>query len=333
MKIAFFELEKWEKEYIKSRFKGKGYQSIFFDGPLNAKNAEQAKNAEAIACFIYSQLNSEILAQLPRLKFITTMSTGFNHIDVMHCKRTGIKVSNVPSYGENTVAEHTFGLMLSLSRRLIPSIERTKQDNFSLKGLMGFDLKGKKLGVIGTGRIGLHVIRIAQGFEMNVLAYSQEAGRKFNKSLGFQWAEFDDLLRKSDIITLHVPLDESTRHMINIDSVKKMKKGVYLINTARGEIIDTDALLYGLDKGIIAGAGLDVLEGENEIKEEKALLTNGNKKDWETFLQNHLLLKEKNVIITPHTAFYTREALERILDTTIENLKGFMRGKIVNRVV
>ena len=168
---------------------------------------------------------------------------------------------------------------------------------------------------------------------MNVLAFSRKKDVSLSKKYGFKWAEnLIELLSKSDIITLHVPLNNKTRHIININNIKKIKKGAFLINTARGELIDTDALIYGLDKRIIAGAGLDVLEGEKDIKEDKDLITNKKNFDWETLLQNYSLLKERNVIVTPHIAFYTKEALERILNTTIDNIESFLKGKVKNKV-
>ncbi len=330
MKIGFFELEKWEEEYIRGKLKG--HKLYFYDSPLDARNANKSGDIDVIACFIYSEIKEKVLVKLPRVRFVTTMSTGFDHIDVEYCKKRGIKVSNVPSYGENTVAEHAFGLMLILSKNLEEAVERTKRDDFSLKGLMGFDLKGKTLGVVGVGRIGQHVIKIAKGFEMDAIGYSSRKDAKLSKEFGFKWVSFNELLKKSDMITFHVPLTKETRHMINMDNVKRIKKGAHIINTSRGEIIDTQALLYGLDNGIIAGAGLDVLEGEDDMKEHKALLKSRDEGEWQTFIRNHLLLKEKNVIITPHSAFFTKEALQRILDTTIENVKGFARGKVVNSV-
>ena len=330
MKISFFELEKWEEDYIKKNLKS--HKMYFYNGPLNSKNLNDIKDMGAIVCFINSGLNKDILAKFPKLKFIATMSTGFDHINVDYCKKRKIKVSNVPSYGENTVAEHTFGLILTLSRKLDDSIERTKEDNFSLEGLMGFDLRGKTLGVVGAGRIGQHVIKIAKGFEMNVICYSKEDLSKLSKDLGFLSVSFLELLKKSDIITFHVPLTKETEHMINMKNVNKIKKGGYIINTARGGIIETAALSYGLENGIIAGAGLDVLEGEDDMKEHKSLLYNYDKKAIDNFVRNHLLLKEKNVVITPHSAFYTREALQRILDTTIENVNSFSKGKVLNNV-
>ncbi len=330
MKIGFFELEKWEEEYIKDKFKG--HKLLFYNWPLEQRNISKVGDIEAIVCFIYSEIKAKVLSKLPKVNFIATMSTGYDHVDLEYCREKGIKVSNVPSYGENTVAEHTFGLMLTLSKNLDDAIEHTKNDNFSLKGLMGFDLKGKTLGVVGVGRIGQHAIKIARGFDMNVIACSGKEDLKLSKVLGFKWVSFKELLKKSDIVTFHVPLTKDTKHMLNMENIKLVKKGAYVINTSRGEIIDTKALLYGLDNNIIAGAGLDVLEGEENIKEEKMLLKNNDERDWKTFLQNHLLLKEKNVVVTPHSAFFTKEALQRILDTTIENVRGFIKGRFVNRV-
>lgn len=333
MRIAFFELKKWEEEYIKEKLKG--HKLFFFNRPLTEKLANKIKDFDIIVVFIYSNCNKNTIQQLKKLKYITTMSTGYDHIDIDSCRNNNIKVSNVPSYGENTVAEHAFALILSLSKKIQQAVQQTKQDNFSLKDLMGFDLKGKTLGVIGPGKIGQHVIKIANGFEMNVLAYSPEQDKKLAKKLNFKFtSSLNELLKKSDIITIHVPLLESTKHMISMRNIKYVKRGAYLINTARGEIIDTNALLYALDNKILAGAGLDVLEGEEEIKEERQLINEDTtREDWETFFQNHLLLKDKNVVITPHSAFYTKEALQRILDTTIDNIRSFVRGNVKNRVV
>ncbi len=330
MKIALFELEKWEEEYFRKRLKG--HKLYFFSKPLTAKTANKIKDADIVAAFIYSELKSNTLSQLRNLKLVTTMSTGAEHIDLEYCKKNNIKACNVPYYGENTVAEHAFALMLALSRKIYDSVEKTRHDNFSISGLKGFDLKGKTLGVIGAGHIGQHVIKIAKGFDMNVIAYGTHQDKSLSRKFGFKWASFDSLLKNSDIITIHVPLNDSTRHMISIEAVKKMKNGVFLINTARGEIVDTTALLYGLNKKIIAGAGLDVLEGECEIKEERELLKSyGKECDLKILFQNHLLLKDKNVIITPHSAFYTQEALERILDTTVSNINNFVKGKTINQ--
>ena len=334
MKITFFEVDKKEEKYLKDKFTKVKANVKFYNGELSLRNVKKAKDSEIIVLFIGSKINREILQKLPKLKYIATMSTGFDHIDLDACKKRKITVSNVPFYGENTVAEHTFALILALSRKIHEAITKTKNDNFSLDGLEGFDLKGKTLGVIGAGHIGQHVIRIAKGFEMNIVVLDNRKDKELAKSLGFTHVTLNELLKKSNIITIHAPYNEDTRHMINMNNIKMIKKGAYLINTARGGIVDTIALKYALDNNILAGAGLDVLEGEDDIKEEKELLKkNVDHERWQLFIRNHLLLKNGNVIVTPHSAFYSKEASERILDTTIENILGYIKGKKVNNVI
>lgn len=332
MKIAFFEVEPWEIDYLRERLKGS--ELLFFEEELDSKNLEKILDVEILSPFIYSQIDKNVINSLNSLRYITTRSTGFDHIDLKTCKKKKIFVSNVPSYGENTVAEHTFALILALSRKLLQSIERTRKGDFTLEGLRGFDLKEKTLGVVGTGHIGRHVIRIAKGFEMNVLAFDIKRDQKFAKEMGFNYVSLNYLLKNSDIVTLHLPYNKKTHHLINSKTLKLFKKGAYLINTARGGICDTTALLKGLEKGIFAGLGLDVLEEECFIKEERELLTKSFKKscDLKTVLENHILLNQPNVIITPHNAFNSKEALMRILDTTIENIKSFVKGKPINLV-
>ncbi len=328
MKAAFFETEEWEREYLKKSIKGE-----FFAEPLTGKNCSKAKDYEAISVFIYSKIDKKIISRMPKLRLIATRSTGYDHIDVKECARKGIVVANVPSYGENTVAEHAFGLLLSLSRKIHMSYVRTSKGGFSTEGLMGFDLKGKTIGIVGTGRIGMHAIRMAKGFEMNVIAYDSFPNRKAEKEMGFRYVKLDELLKNSDIISLHVPLLKETFHMINRKNITKIRKGAILINTARGGLVETDALLEGLDKGILAAAGLDVLEEENEIKEEKQLLhKNFSRHNMKTLLENHVLMEYENVLLTPHNAFNSREAIQRIMDTTLENIKSYYGRKAVNKV-
>ncbi len=331
MKTAFFEIEDWEKDYIKEKLKG--HELKFYQGELTADNAKELKSFDVISVFIYSKLNKRILDQLGKLKLITTRSTGFDHIDLEECKKKNIVVCNVPFYGENTVAEHTFALILALSRKIPQSYGRTIRGDFSLDGLRGFDLKGKTLGVIGSGHIGVHVIRMAKGFEMDVLAYDIKKNRKMAEKLGFKYTTLDDLMKNSDIITLHAPLNKHTYHMINKENIKKIKRGAFIINTARGGIIETDAIVKALYEGHLGGAGIDVLEEEDLIKEEAQLLSKKFlKRRLEISLKNRILLKLDNVIITPHNAFNSSEALKRILDTTVGNIKGFIKKKITNRV-
>ncbi len=332
MKIAVFEIEDWEKPYLQEKLQG--HELTFFSSPLDLANVAQIHNVEAIAVFIYSVITEEVLNQLPDLKYIVTRSTGFDHINLDLCKQKNILVSNVPEYGTYTVAEHTFSLMLAISRKLLPSIERARKGDFSLDGLRGFDLHGKTLGVIGTGHIGQEVIKIARGFGMNVLGYNHRVHQELADELGFKYVSVDELLAQSDIVSLHLPYSPQTNHFINKENVLKMKKGSVLLNTARGGLIETEAILVGLDSGILSAAGIDVLEEEAFIKEERQLLTEQFLKecDIKTQLLNHVLLTKDNVLITPHNAFNSQEALQRILDVTIENLSAFAKGERINLV-
>lgn len=332
MKIGFFELEAWEKEPLSAAFPNG--QLEFSNNKLNFKNVEKYKDLEAISIFIYSQINEKVLSKMPKLKLITTRSTGFDHIDLGACKKRKIVVCNVPTYGENTVAEHTFALILALSRKIIDCVERTKKGSFDLTGLRGFDLKGKTIGVVGGGNIGKHVIKIAKGFGMNVIVFDVFQDPKLAKELGFNYAIMDDLLKNSDIVTLHVPYNSHTNHLINKASFEKMKKRAYLINTSRGGIVETDALVKALKSKKLAGAGLDVLEEECDLIEERQLVSKDfpQKCDLKTLVENHVLLGMPNVIITPHNAFNTNEAMMRILQVTIDNINGFKNNKLVNLV-
>ncbi len=332
MKIAFFEVEDWEEEYLRKKFKGSNLS--FFKDILDEKNAEFIKGIEIISIFIYSQINKNLLDRLKKLKAIATRSTGFDHIDVDECKKRKILVMNVPYYGENTVAEHTFALILALSRKIHKSYERTIRGNFSLEGLRGFDLKGKTIGIIGLGHIGKHVARIAKGFEMNILAFDLNKDLKFAKKFNLKYLSLNELLKNSDIITLHCPYNNKTHHLINKNNIGLVKQGAYLINTARGGVIETKALVGALARGNLGGAGIDVLEEESLIKEEIQLLSkNFPKKNLQNLIENHILLAFDNVIITPHNAFNSKEALQRILDITIENIKCISSKKKCKNLV
>jgi D-lactate dehydrogenase len=322
MKIAFLELHEWEEKYLRERI-DRAHEFVSTLGP----------DVEVVSPFIYTKLTAEVLATLPKLRLVATRSTGFDHIDVAECKRRGITVCNVPFYGENTVAEHTFALILALSRKVHEAFVRVRAGNFSLDGLRGFDLKDKTIGVVGAGHIGLHVIRIARGFGMQVVAYDVRRDRFLAEVLGFEYTDLDALLGRSDIITLHAPYNKHTHHLINRDNISRIKRGAILINTARGGLADTEALLQALEKGILAGAGLDVLEGEETIFEESALLADAtNPERLRMAIQNHLILKRPNVVFTPHNAFNSQEALERILETTAENIISYIAGAAKNVV-
>lgn len=331
-RIAFFEVEPWEEEYIVEHMNGE-VELAFFPDPLTIENVTEATAFEIISPFIYSDINRDVIERLPNLRFIATRSTGFDHIDLDAARERGVEVSNVPSYGDNTVAEHTFALILALSRKILPSIERTRRGNFDLEGLRGVDLKGKTLGVIGAGHIGQHVIRIAHGFDMNILVFDVRHNELLAKNLEFKYATMDELLSSSDVITLHAPYNPHTHHLINMRNIHKIKRGAILINTSRGGLVETSTLVEGLREGILSGVGLDVLEEEGLIKEERQLLSHEfSHERLRIALETYFLLLRDDVIITPHNAFNSVEAVHRILDTTISNINAFIVGRPQNTI-
>lgn len=331
--IVFLEVEPWEQTFLTARCPAQWRAQVYSD-EADRIVLERISDAEILSVFIYSDLDASLLGRLPNLKMIATRSTGYDHIDIAFCRRQGIVVCNVPTYGANTVAEHAFALILSLSRRIYQARARTIHGDFSFQGLQGFDLMGKVLGVIGTGQIGRHVIRIANGFQMRVLAYDIRPDAALAERLGFQYAGLNELLAQSDVVSLHSPLTAETQHLMGRRQFEAMKKGALLINTARGGLVDTDALLWALDAGIVGGAGLDVLEGEEAIREERELLSRRfDEERLRSVIRNHILLKREDVIITPHIAFNSREAVERILTTTVENIQAFLEGSPIHSVI
>lgn len=327
--IAFYETKPWEAAYLKKKLRG--YTVKFFEETLSADNV--VKGANIVSVFINSPVNADMIKKMPKLKMVTTRSTGFDHIDRKMCKKKGIIVCNVPFYGENTVAEHCFALLLTISRNIHKSYLRTIKDDFSIDGLTGFDLKGKTIGIIGGGHIGLHVARMARGFGMNVLVFDIHRQPFLADTLGFQYAEMDELMKNSDIITIHVPYNPHTHHLINKDNLKLVKKGTILLNTSRGGVVDTDALLEALENKTIGAAGLDVIEGEQLISEERELLhESDNPEKLRTVIRDKEILHMENVVFTPHNAFNSKEALMRILDATLENIDCYSSGKCKNVV-
>ncbi len=324
--IAFFETTKPEEHFLRKRI-ARNLAVQFFPDPIQEVPLAKYAKAEVLSVFIYSLIKKDLLKSLKNLKLIATRSTGFNHIDTHEARKRGIMVCNVPYYGENTVAEHTFALILSLLRNIHKAYVRTLRNDFSLEGLRGLDLKGKTLGVIGAGSIGLHVIRMAKGFGLNVIAYDLRPNHFLAEILDYSYATLDDLLSRSDIITLHLPSNEHTHHLLNMKNIRTVKKGALFINTARGDLIETQALHYALNSGIFAGAGLDVFEGEELVKDENQMLTkNVPVEKLQALLQKNILLKMENVILTPHMAFDSVEAVERILQTTVDNIAAFENG-------
>jgi len=333
MKIHYFSGEEWEEKYIHEKLPDENI--VFHNGSLAESPDLADPDAQVLCTFVESKIGEAELARFPSVKLIATRSTGFDHIDLLAAKARGVAVVNVPFYGENTVAEFAFALILALSRKIIDADELVrKTGTFSQENLRGFDLSGKTIGVVGCGHIGAHVIRIANGFGMKVLGFDAHQDDSLAQALNFTYTTLEELLAVSDIITIHAPSNKSTQHLINKENIGKIKKGAFLINTARGAIVETEALVDALKAGILAGAGLDVLEEEGDMNEEIELLTSPHPKGEELkiVLENHFLINHPRVIVTPHIAFNTTEAVTRILDTTIENIKNFSSGSPTNLV-
>lgn len=333
-KIAFFDIRNGEKEYFQAHLTdADGFELYFYDKPLSESELPERFDFDIIAVFMNSTVNAVILQKFPNLKYIATRSTGFDHIDLAACKQKNIIVSNVPAYGENTVAEYAFALILALARKIPQQCEIMHQaKNFNPPDLQGFDLKGKTLGVVGTGRIGRHVIRMAKGFEMRVVAYDVILNHEYAKEMQYEYLPLNDVFMQSDIVTLHVPALPATHHLINSKNISHIKRGAYIINTSRGSVIETGALLKALQSGQLGGAGLDVLEEEGGMQkgEMDFLREHSDSQDDSMVADIKALINLPNVIITPHNAYNTREAVERIMAVTVENIKAFLESKPIN---
>lgn len=337
MKITFFCFEPGEKAQVESSAALQQYspELTFIDGLLDKDHLPVDRTTEAVCIFASSKVDAEVLAALPNLKLIATCTTGYDHIDLAACQARGITVVNVPSYGEHTVAEFAFSLLLALTRKIVTASHRVRDDgSFSRDGLCGVDLNGKIFGVIGTGRIGRHAIRMAQGFEMKVLAYDAFPDEAYAKTAGITYVTLQELLAQSDFVTLHTPYLPSTHHLINAETLALMKPTALLINTSRGGVVDTQALLMALTNNKLGGAGLDVLEEEGAVSDELNFLKQASIEghDLKAIIADHALIDLPNVIITPHNAYNTEEALVRILGTTITNIAAYLSGQPVNVV-
>ena len=334
MSIYIFEASELDRRYLSEYLAGEELK--FIPGPLTniSQLGSNLNDIEALCVFVHSRVDATIIDSLPNLRLVATRSTSYDHINVPACESRGVPVSTVPTYGENTVAEHTFALILALSRNIHKAYMRTSSGDFSLVGLQGFDLKGKTIGIIGVGHIGLHTVQIAKGFGMNVIAHDPVPNPTAAEILGYQYTHLDDLLSRSDIVSLHATYSKATHHMIGEHNIGRIKRGALLINTARGELVDTCALLKALDDGVLRGAGLDVVEGEEVFSEEKQLIGNQDASSdrLRMALRNLSLLKRPDLIVTPHIAFDSSEAMKRILATTVENIRGLRTGCAMNTV-
>ena len=335
-KICFVSTEPEETAFFAGKFER--YDPAFHDSV-----DEVPADTEVLSLFINDRIDRKFLAAHPALKLISTRSTGFDHIDCDGCKAAGIEVANVAGYGENTVAEHTFALMLALSRRLRESTEAAFAGKVYHEKIRGIDLRGRTLGVVGAGRVGLHVIRISAAFGMSVLAHDSNPNPLYTELLDFRYTSFDDLVRNSDLITLHVPLTADTFHMLNRETLALCRPGVLIINTARGALIESEALLEAIDCGQVGGAGLDVLEEEKVFRGgateqlgaqiadrvrgsggERIALPSSRMKEISRFLSSNSLLRRPQVVFTPHNAYNSDEAREFISRITAENIENFL---------
>lgn len=328
MKIAVFETEEWEEQAC-LRLRPAHSVSCTRDA-LDAATAADHADAEIVSTFVNSKLGADVLAQFPQLKLIATRSTGYDHIDLAWCAAHGVAVANVPDYGDSTVAEHAFALLLAVARNLVQAVERTRHGNFSQAGLRGFELRGKTLGVIGTGRIGRRAIEIGRGFGLTVIAYDTHPDDDAAARLGFRYAGLDEVIAAADVLTLHVPATPQTAGLIADREFGLMKPRTVLINTARGNIVDVPALVRALASGRLRAAGLDVLPNEPLIREEAEIFradAPAEDHDLRALVANHVLLRFSNVIVTPHNAYNTQAAVRRIIETTVQNIEAFAAGR------
>ncbi len=333
MKIAYCAKEAWEEAYIKEKLVG--HEVVCKVGSLQEHTDWSDPEAEVLCIFVNSKAGAAEMDRFPATKLIATRSTGFDHIDLAEAKKRGIAVVSVPSYGVNTVAEFAFALILALSRKVCDAYDRVREEgSFSQAGLTGFDLEGKVLGVVGCGRIGIHSVKIGRGFGMTVLGFDPMQKPELAQEFGFTYASLEDVLKKSDVITVHAPYMKETHHLINAGNIGLMKKTAILVNTARGPIVETEAVIKALNEGTIAGAGLDVLEHEEMMQDEHSgvLPPNTEAEAMRIALYNRTLAQHPKAIVTPHIAFDTQEALERILNTTAENITAFSQGTPQNLV-
>lgn len=322
MKVAVFSTQPYDREPLNAANQGHAHEIVFSEARLDTDTADWASSFEAVIVFVNDSLGRGVLERLRagKTRLIALRSAGFNNIDLDAARELGLTVARVPAYSPHAVAEHAVGLILTLNRKYHRAYARVRESNFSLEGLCGFDLIGRTVGVIGTGAIGLAFARIMLGFQCRVLAYDpwpSDDGR----ALGLSYVSLNDLVRASDIISLHCPLTPETHHMINASTLSKMKRGVMLINTGRGALIDSRAAITALKSGHLGHFGIDVYEEEENLFFRDL---SGQIVQDDVFMR---LLTFPNVIVTAHQGFFTREALANIAETTVMNLTAFERGE------
>lgn len=320
MQALIFSTKRFDRDLLQSRADDAGLDVRFLETRLNENTASLASGAEIVSVFVNDLVNAAVIDQLADVgaKLIVTRSAGFNHIDLEAAERRSIAVARVPAYSPNAVAEHAVGVVLALNRKIHKAYARVREANFAIDGLMGFDLHGKTVGVVGTGKIGLNFARIARGFGCNVLGFDPYPNDDF-KQLG-DYVELDQLLCDSRIISFHCPLTPETRHIIDDEAIEAMCDEVMLINTSRGGLIDTPAVIRGLKSSKIGALGIDVYEEESDFffrdLSERVITDDVLAR----------LLTFPNVLVTSHQGFFTREAVEAIADVTVENMTRYRDG-------
>ncbi|MCX9155666.1 2-hydroxyacid dehydrogenase [Niveibacterium sp. 24ML] len=330
MRIAVFDTHPYDERALNEANAAGAHELEFFEERLHSKTADLAHGFDAVCPFINCRLTDKVLTKLAGfgVKLVALRAAGFNGIDIAAAARLGIKVVRVPAYSPEAVAEHNFALLLTLIRKTHRAYNRVRDQNFSLDGLEGFNLHGRTYGALGAGRIGQAALRIAKGFGCKLLAYDPYENPAAAAEVGFEYASLDRVLAEADILSLHLPLSEQSHHLINAESIAKMKRGVVIANTSRGGLIDTQALIDGLKSGQVGGVGLDVYEQEEGVFFHD--LSDQPLQD-DTLAR---LMTFPNVLITSHQGFLTREALVAIATTTLQNVSAFEAGAaLVNEVL
>lgn len=339
MKAVFFDVDSLTKKFLQSKPSKQGLTVILSEEGIDSMSKEtyeKVRDSEIISVFVHTatKMNKDVLDKFPNLKLICTRSSGYDHIDLDYCKSRGITVCRVPRYGESTVAEFAAGLLLNVSRKIYHARNDMRNGNVRMNDYIGFDLYQKTIGIIGFGAIGRHMGKIAQGFGMNVLAYDLFPNEEYAGQNNIKYVTMEELLEKSDVISLHAPSTKENYHLLNEQSFKKMKDGVVIINTGRGDLIDSEALFKAVLSGKVGGAGLDVLENEDFIIHDDIILKDkAVTMDYAiNTIANNKLIHHRNVIVTPHAAFNSIDAVHRILNTTIDNVYNFINNTPINTV-
>lgn len=328
IKIAFFDTKEYDKELFDEYNKKYGYEITYLESKLNSETAPLAKGFDVVCIFVNDIIDEKTINILKEcnIKLIALRCAGFNNVDVKKLGEDLVAV-RVPAYSPYAVAEHAVALLLSINRKIYKAYQRTRKYNFTLNGLLGFDIHGKTVGVVGAGKIGKAFINIMNGFGCKVLVYDKFQDKEAEKEMNFKYVDLNTLYKEADIISLHCPLTDENYKMINEESLNKMKNGVVLINTSRGKLIDTRSLIKKLEEGKIGGLGLDVYEDEEEFFLND--MSNSYIRDKEL----SMLLTMPNVVVTSHQAFFTEEALNKIAQDTCENIKEFFEtGDCKNKV-